>query len=143
MKISTKSRYAVRALVDMASRERGKPVKRKNIAQAQEISDSYLENILISLKASHLIEVERGAHGGYRLARKPSRITLLDVITAMEGPLVLVNCRKGGKECSRTSQCQAQFYWRNLEDVMKEYLSGVTISKIREGQSNQALTYSI
>lgn len=98
------------------------PTKRKNIAELQAVSDSYLENILIVLKSAGLIETIRGARGGYVLTRAPGQITLLDIISALEGSLAPVECIDKPEICDRVGSCVTREVWSKLQDAQKGVL---------------------
>ena len=102
MKLSTKSRYGLRAVIEIAKTYGSAPAKRKSVASNQGISDSYLENILIVLKNNRIIETTRGVNGGYILSRSPKEITILEIVNSLEGPLDLVECVSSNATCSKT-----------------------------------------
>lgn len=128
MKLSTKARYGLRAAIEIAKTFGDPaPAKRKDIAASQNISDSYLENILIVLKNNRIVETTRGANGGYVLCREPSKITVYEVVTALEGPLDLVDCVGNSSACASTPTCAAHTVWRDLAEQWKQTLQGVTL----------------
>ncbi len=106
------------------------PTKRKNIAELQAVSDSYLENILIVLKSAGLIETIRGARGGYVLTRAPGQITLLDIISALEGSLAPVECIDKPEICDRVGSCVTREVWTKLLDAQKGVLRENTIQDL-------------
>lgn len=128
MKLSTKARYGLRASVEIAKTYGASaPAKRKDIAARQNISDSYLENILIVLKNSRIVETTRGANGGYVLCREPSKITVYEVVTALEGPMDLVECVGNTGSCDKTSQCAAHSVWKELADQWRATLEKISL----------------
>lgn len=128
MKLSTKARYGLRAAVEIAKTYGAQaPAKRKNIAASQDISDSYLENILIVLKNNRIVETTRGANGGYVLCREPSKITVYDIVTALEGPMDLVECVGNASSCEKTSHCAAHSVWKELADQWRLTLEKISL----------------
>lgn len=130
MKLSTKSRYGLRAVLEIAKTYGSSPAKRKNVAANQDISDSYLENILIVLKNNRIIETTRGVKGGYILSRPPKEITVLDVVNSLEGPLDLVDCVTSKTVCSKTETCAARTIWKELADSWKSILGRITLQDV-------------
>jgi Rrf2 family protein len=108
MKLSAKARYRLRAITEIAKSYGGAPAKRKDIAEKQGLSDSYLENILIVLKNIRLIETTRGSNGGYVLCRPPSQISVLEIVEALEGQLDLVECVFSAKSCEKSDCVQPE-----------------------------------
>jgi Rrf2 family protein len=106
----------------------------KDIAQKEEISEKYLSHLVISLKASGLISSSRGAHGGYRLAKPPSQITLMDIVQILEGNLSLVECVKNPSICSRVSKCATRDIWGKLDEKISDILSFVTLEDLVSSQ---------
>jgi Rrf2 family protein len=106
----------------------------KDIAQKEEISEKYLSHLVISLKASGLISSSRGAHGGYRLAKPPSQITLMDIVQILEGNLSLVECVKNPSICSRVSKCATRDIWGKLDEKISDVLSSVTLEDLVSSQ---------
>jgi len=102
----------------------------KDIAQKEEISEKYLSQLVIPLKASGLISSSRGAHGGYRLAKPPSQITLMEIVQILEGNLSLVECIKNPSVCSRVSQCVTRDIWEKLDETISGVLSSVTLEDL-------------
>ncbi|MBD3390702.1 MAG: Rrf2 family transcriptional regulator [Chitinivibrionales bacterium] len=127
MRLSTRTRYGTRAMLEIARRGNNGPVKRKDIAQAQGVTEGYLENILGVLRRQHLVRTVRGADGGFILERQPSQISLLEVVTALEGSIAPVPCIEDPASCDRTPSCAALEVWRTLHDAQTRALSGVTL----------------
>lgn len=137
MKLSTKARYGLRAVIEIAKYYgSGTPAKRKNIASNQNISDSYLENILIVLKNNRIIDTTRGANGGYVLCNSPSEISVYDVIYALEGPMDLVDCVGNTKNCEKTSMCAARTVWKELSEQWKSTLEKITLKDMLEREKS-------
>ena len=131
MMISTRGRYALRILVDLAENESGGFITLKEAADRQEISEKYLESIMKALVRGQFIEGLRGKGGGYRLARPADEICVLDVLKATEGPLVPVACLKeGSKPCARAAGCRTLPLWMGLERVVTDYLGSYTVQDL-------------
>ena len=127
MRISTKTRYAMRFMAELASHwERGR-TSLKDIAERQGISKKYLEQCVAPLAAADLILVTRGPGGGYELSRPPEEITAADVVAATEGDLFLLDCLEGEYDCPLRKQCRTQQVWSGLEDAMASYLGGISL----------------
>ncbi len=128
MKLSTKGRYGVRLMIDLAAHYGEGPVLLREIAKRQEISEKYLSNLINPLKATGLLEATRGVHGGYVLGKAPSQITMRDIVLAVEGPLCLVDCVQKPASCNRTSLCIARELWKEAADSMAEILGKYTLA---------------
>jgi len=131
MMISTRGRYALRVLVDLAERQSDAYITLREIAERQGISEKYLESIVKLLVREGLLDGLRGKGGGYRLGRDPGEITVLEVLRAAEGALAPVAClEEGSKACPRAAQCRTLPLWKGLDEVVSHYLSGYTIRDI-------------
>lgn len=137
MKLTTKTRYGVRALFDMAYHAGTLPVQVKDISRRQEISPRYLEQIFQVLKKAGLLHSKRGPQGGYSLARPPAEITLLDIITATEGRIALLDCSEEGVEkngkataCERMNHCVTQSLWAEAGQHLEAYFASVSLKDI-------------
>ncbi len=123
MMISTRGRYALRILVDLAENRRDGYVTLKELADRQEISEKYLESIVKDLVRAGILEGVRGKGGGYRLGCPPEKIPVLDVLTLTDGSLVPVAClEEGAKPCSRAPDCRTLPLWKGLNEVVRDYL---------------------
>jgi Rrf2 family protein len=138
MKLSTRSRYGVRMMTDLADHNGSNPVFLKDIAKREDISEKYLSLIVIPLRGAGLIQSIRGAHGGYRLTRKPAEITMLDVLSALEGEICLVDCVKDTKRCSRISTCPTRDIWGILGQKISETLRSVTLADLVQTRRQKA-----
>lgn len=127
MKLSTKSRYGLRAVLEIAKAYGSGPAKRKDIAEIQGISNSYLENILIVLKNNRIIETTRGVNGGYILSRQPKEISVLEVVNALEGPIDIVDCVGSTTVCAKSTTCAARSIWKELSDSWKSILGNISL----------------
>ena len=131
MMVSTRGRYALRVLADLAECRRDRFVTLREIADRQEISEKYLESIVKVLVRAGIVEGLRGKGGGYRLARSAEEIGVLEVLQLMEGALVPVSCLEAGaKPCPRASACRTLPLWTGLGRVVNEYLSGFTVQDL-------------
>ncbi|MGD9808082.1 MAG: Rrf2 family transcriptional regulator [Deferribacterales bacterium] len=131
MKITTKSRYAIRsifALVLMGGDER--PIALTQIAEHEDISRKYLEQIFIKLKKAGIVEGSRGAQGGYMLARSPESIRLKEVIYAMDGPVKISDCTQE-ETCDNFSSCGINWLWSGLKETVDNYLDNITIQDLK------------
>jgi Rrf2 family protein len=132
MKLSTKCRYGLRAMIELARNFDKGPVNRKTITAAQGISKAYLENILTALREKKLIRTMRGANGGFILQTPPSRISVLQIVNALEGSIAPVDCLEDASICERSGSCPARKVWRKLYDAQKKTLSEITLQEVLE-----------
>ncbi len=131
MLISTRGRYALRTLVDMAEHQSDGFIPLKEVAQRQEISGKYLESIVKDLVKNGIVTGTRGKGGGYRLCREPDRINIGEVLCFMEGSLAPVSCLEAGADpCERAPQCRTLNFWRGLDDTIRRYTYGYTIADL-------------
>ena len=143
MRLSTKSRYGLRALFDMAYHAGTLPAQIKDISRRQNISPRYLEQIFQDLKKAGLLKSRRGPQGGYYLARKPHEITVMDIINATEGEMALVDCvkigKRGRKGCEFDNQCVTQQIWAEASRRLNDYLGAVTLKDLCDKGSQMGL----
>lgn len=131
MLVSTKGRYALRVLADMAEHRTEGYLPLKEIAQRQEISEKYLESVLKSLVKNGLLTGLRGKGGGYKLTRAPEQYTVWDVLRLTEDSLSPVSClEEGAPPCGRAAACRTLPLWQGLDRVIRDYLSGITIADL-------------
>lgn len=131
MLISTKGRYALRVIVDMAEHQTEGYLPLKEIAQRQEISEKYLESILKVLVQNNILVGLRGKGGGYRLVRPPEQYTVGNILRLTEGSLAPVAClNQGPQQCPRVAQCRTLPMWRKLDQIVNDYLESVTIADL-------------
>ncbi len=146
MKISTRARYGLRLMVDLAMKHGKGPIYLKDVSRSQEISEKYLSQIIIPLKTAGLVKSFRGAHGGYTLSRDPEKINLLEIVSTLEGTLNLVECVTSPAECSRNTTCAAQDVWCQVARAMTQTLAGLTLADMVQRQqalAKSAASYSI
>lgn len=135
MKISTKGRYALRMLIDLAEHREDGYIALKDIAKRQEISKKYLEQIVPILNRSDLLRTSRGNQGGYMLAKSPDCYTVGEILRMTEGSFVPVSCvGKNPEECARSAECPTLPVWQGLYNVINEYLDGITLQDILDQQ---------
>ena len=138
MRISTKGRYAVRVMLDLAVNNTGEYIKVKQIADRQGISEKYLESILKVLVQEKLLEGLRGKGGGYRLTRKPPEYTLGEILRLTEGSLAPVACvEEHGNECPNRSVCPTLPVWQKLDALINEFLDGITLADLMTPQNTE------
>ncbi|TET52030.1 MAG: Rrf2 family transcriptional regulator [Anaerolineales bacterium] len=134
MRVSTRGRYALRAMIDVALHSNEGPVLRQGIAERQAISADYVAQLFSDLRRAGLVEGVRGPGGGYRLARDPAAITAGDVISAVEGPVAVVSCALPSDDpvCSRIDHCVTHSLWKRLSESITQVLDSVTLEEMRE-----------
>lgn len=141
MKISTKGRYALRMLVDLAEHRNGEFISLKEIAARQEISKKYLEQIIPIFHKADILLANRGSQGGYMLARSPEKYTVGEILRLTEGSLAPVACvEREGQSCDRSAQCATLPVWQGLNRVIQEYLDGITLQDIVDQQRARDLS---
>ncbi len=132
MKLSTKGRYGLRAMLDLALSEQTGPIASHTIAQRQDISERYLEQLLIPLKQAGLVKSIRGSQGGYVLGRAPKDISVGDIIRVLEGPLAPVDCvnELNPEECKRADLCVTRLIWTKVRDSIAVILDSYTLEDL-------------
>lgn len=128
--ISTRSRYGLRFLVDLAQRPVGVAADVRSIALRQEIPESYLAKLAQPLVAAGFVRPVRGAGGGYLLARPAEEIGIFEVVSALEGGISLLECSLRPEACARSHSCEARGLWAGLEEAMRTYLAGKTLASV-------------
>jgi Rrf2 family transcriptional regulator, iron-sulfur cluster assembly transcription factor len=136
MKLSTKGRYAVMAMVDLAQNSAGQPVSLADISERQAISLSYLEQLFAKLRRAGLVQSVRGPGGGYRLSGSPEEIRISEVIVAVDEPIKTTSCTPGASAgCIRkTTRCMTHDLWEELGHQIHGYLSSVSLSDVCAGR---------
>ena len=130
MRISTKGRYGLRTLMDIAIHQSKGAVTLNEIAKRQDISVKYLWQVINPLKTSGMLSVTRGAKGGYVLARRPEEITMLEIVTILEGPLSLVECLTKEDFCKHNDECVARSVWQEVNRAVEKALNGITLAEV-------------
>ncbi len=130
MKISTKARYGIRALIDVAIHGAENPVSLGEIAEREAISEKYLEHLFRQLKTSGIVRSVKGSRGGYLLTRSADKITAYEIIAALEGSLTPVDCVDDSGLCDRVSDCVTRELWTELKLVIENYLKSKTLADL-------------
>ncbi len=134
MKLSTRSRYGTRALIDIAMNTKDRPVLLKDVARRQQISTMYLEHLITPLIAAGLVRSTRGARGGVWLARAPEDIKLSEIMKLLEGSLAPVECVDDVNYCDRAETCATREVWTELKKVMTGVLESTTLRELVDRQ---------
>ncbi len=134
MQLSTKSRYAARALVELALEYGQKPVKLKDVAARQEISLKYLEQVMFPLRISGYVKTHKGSKGGYVLAKPPQEINMYDIVKTVEGSLSPVDCVDNPDTCQRIDNCVTRKVWVGLKEAIYNELSKISLAELAERQ---------
>lgn len=138
MLISTKGRYALRVMIDLAEHQADGYIPLKTLAQRQDISEKYLESIIRMLVKEHLVTGLRGKGGGYMLTRKPDGYTAGDILRLTEESLAPVSClEEGAAPCPRAADCRTLPLWKGLDRVISEYLDRVTLGELMKREENR------
>lgn len=141
MKLSTKGRYGVAAMYDLALHYGSGPISLKSIANRQQISEHYLEQLIGTLRKTNFVKSVRGAQGGYTLARNPAEIIVGDIIRVMEGPTAPVDCLLGKEEhneyCDHASYCVTRGVWAKVRDAIDNVLDSITLEDLCKDNKSQ------
>lgn len=138
MRLSTRSRYGVRAMLDLALHASAAPVFVKDIARRQNISRRYLEHLMLSLKKAGLVRSRYGAKGGYALAKDPAAVRVREIVEALEGALAPVECLENARACGRTPTCATRVLWMRLYRNMTQVLDGMTLAELASLQREKS-----
>jgi len=128
--ISTRSRYGLRFLIDLAQRGAEGPIDLGSIAARQGIPETYLAKLVVPLRNAGVIRSARGAKGGYELARSPDEIAVMEVVEVLEGRTSLMECTDHPETCARAADCPTLPVWTGLEKVIQDYLASVSVSDV-------------
>lgn len=143
MKISTKGRYALRLMLDIANNSKERPVSVKDIANRQGISDKYLEQIISVLNGAGFVKSVRGAQGGYLLKKKPEEYTVGSILRLTEGSLAPTSCVEEEGSCDRIDKCVTAKIWKQINDAVNNVVDNITLADIMEWQGDDADNYCI
>ena len=136
MKLTTKGRYGLRAAIDLAMYAKQEPVSLSDVAERQGISISYLEQLVAKLKKAGIVQSTRGAQGGYTLAKEPEKISVGEILRALEGSLSPVDCSavdgEGETECSASNFCVTKYVWKRISDSINDTVNGIFLSELLE-----------
>ena len=137
MKISTRGRYALRLMIDIGMNDQDSPVRIKDIAQRQEISEKYLEQIVSVLNKAGFVRSSRGPQGGYRLARAPKDYTAGEILTLIEGSLAPVACLDAASnDCPREAVCPTLILWKKINEAVHGVVDSVTLEDLLKWQDD-------
>jgi Rrf2 family cysteine metabolism transcriptional repressor len=144
MKLSTRTRYAMRALIELAENSGKGPLQLKIIAKRQDISIKYLEQLMAVLKSAGLVRSVRGSKGGYALTRAPEQIKLSDAFHYLEGTVTTVECVGNEDYCSRTADCATRKVWMQVQVAIDDVLKSITLRDlVKMSGGNRKLNYQI
>lgn len=133
--VSTKGRYAIRVLLDLAEHRNGAYIPMKEVAERQEISLKYLEKILPVLAKNNLIKGVHGKGGGYMLTREPEEYTIGEILKLTEGDLAPVAClQEGAEPCAKAAECRTLPMWSKFNDIINEYFDGITLKDLMKNE---------
>ena len=127
MKLSTRARYGIHAMYDLAQNYGAQPRPIKAVAEAQAIPEAYLEQLLCTLRRAGLVVSARGAQGGYMLSRPPGEITVGDILRSLEGGLTLLDCLDEEDACGKSCDCPSRKIWQRLRDGINGIVDGITL----------------
>ncbi|MEW6386341.1 MAG: Rrf2 family transcriptional regulator [Thermodesulfobacteriota bacterium] len=130
MKLSTRSRYGTRLMLDMAQHYQNGPIQLGDIAKRQDVSVKYLEQIIIPLKKAHYIESVRGPKGGHILTKPPEEITVAEIVALLEEGTSLVECTEHAEVCSRSHTCPTRLIWKEASEAMFDKLKSITLADL-------------
>jgi Rrf2 family protein len=143
MKISTRTRYGMRALLELALAYGAGPLQIKVIAERQNISNKYLEQLIAIIKTAGIVRSIRGPHGGYVLAKPPQDIKLSDIFKALEGPVLTVECVENKNACEYYADCITRRLWIEVNDAILNVLDNKTLQDLVEMAEKEKLNYQI
>lgn len=139
MKLSTRGRYGIHAMYDLALNADCGPQSIKAIAEREAIPEAYLEQLIAILKKEKLVTSIRGAQGGYKLARKPEEITVGEVLRALEGGLAVVDCLLEEDTCGKSCACPSRIVWMKIRDGLNKVVDGITLQDMIDDQNTLVL----
>ena len=144
MRISTKGRYAIKLMLDLATNDNGEPIRLKDVARRQEISEKYLEQIISVLNKAGYVNSVRGPQGGYSLQRRPQEYTVGMILRLTEGCLSPVDCvAPDGSGCEKGDACVTRILWKKIDDAINEVVDNITLEDLLNWQAASADDYVI
>ena len=144
MRLSTRTRYGIRAMLELAENVGRGPLQLRIIAHRQDISVKYLDQLMAILKSAGFVRSIRGAKGGYMLAKAPDQIKLSDVFSCLEGPVVTVECTENENYCARSADCVARQVWTQLQEAVMAVLQSITFKDLVDRtKNNKTVDYQI
>ena len=147
MKVSTRGRYGLRVLLDVALHQEQGPVALRDVSHRQAISHKYLWQVVNPLQAAGILRAIRGSRGGYVLARAPEEVSIRDIVSILEGPVTVVACVTDPKACDHSVSCTAHDAWAEIEKKLNDAMSSITLKELirrhREQQNRDVASYMI
>jgi len=143
MKLSTRTRYGMRAIIELAQHEEKRPLQLKVIAERQDISVKYLEQLMSLLRSAGFVRSVRGSKGGYILARPADQITLNEVFRCLEGAVTTAECTEDQAYCGRSADCAAREVWKRVETAIQGVLGSIRLSDLIDKPSGNTTEYQI
>jgi Rrf2 family protein len=140
MKLSTRTRYGLRAIIELAENGRAAPLQTKAIAASQDISVKYLEQLMTILRSAGFVRSIRGSKGGYLLAKSPNQIRLSDVFDCLEGHVTTVECVEDRTFCERAEDCVARQVWAEVQQAIKNVLQSITLQDLVDRTRDKKLS---
>ena len=140
MKLSTRTRYGVRAILELAEKDGSGPLRVKTIAQSQDISAKYLEQLMSILKSAGFVRSIRGSKGGYMLAKAPNQIKISDVFDCLEGHVTTVECVEDKDYCARAADCVARQVWAQVQQAITNVLQSITLQDLVDRAKDKKLS---
>lgn len=138
MRVTTKGKYALSVMIDLAENDSGAYIPMKTVAERQGLPLKYLEHILPTLTQNRIVEGVHGKGGGYRLIRKPDEYTVGEILRLVEGDLAPVSCLEStDTPCEQADKCRTHAMWKNLQDMIDKYLDSVTIADLMRGGTDK------
>lgn len=142
MKMSTKGRYSVTAMYELALHYGEGPISLKSVAQSQGLSENYLEQLMVPLRRAELVQSTRGAQGGYMLGKSPAEITIGSIITAVEGPIAVVDCllaeaESAEQKCAKACGCVTRDIWERVCDSISQVLESITLQDLLDNDKSK------
>ena len=141
MKLSTRTRYGIRAMLELAENRSKMPLQIKTIAQRQDISIKYLEQLMALLKSAGFIRSVRGSKGGYVLAKSADQIKLNDVFNCLEGPVTTAECVENKSYCGRAADCVARGLWAEVQEAIVNVLQSITLQDLADRAKGEKTMY--
>jgi len=143
MKLSTRTRYGMRAIIELAQYEGKRPLQLKAIADRQEISVKYLEQLMSLLRSAGFVRSVRGSKGGYILARPADQVRLHEIFRCLEGPVTTTECTADSDVCKRSADCIARDIWLEVEAAVQNVLSAITLADLVKKSNTRTSEYQI
>jgi Rrf2 family cysteine metabolism transcriptional repressor len=140
MRLSTRTRYGLRAVMELACNYKKQPLPLKTIAQRQGISVKYLERVIAVLKNAGIVKSSRGSLGGYMLAKAPDQIKVIDCFRCLEGPVSLVDCVYDKASCNRFADCMVKGLWKQVNDAIEDVLQSITLQDLVENTKKEGIS---